>query len=76
MATIDVDTMSLIPADRVSLERARAAGDALGALLQNKAALLADPVRAERDRRLIRAKAEGIAKRAEVVEDQVSRVRG
>ena len=46
MATIDVETMSLIPADRVSLERARAAGDALDALLQNKAALLADPVRA------------------------------
>jgi hypothetical protein len=76
MATIDVETMSLIPADRVSLQRARAAGDALGALLQNKAALLADPVRAERNRRLIRAKAEGIAKRAELVEDQVSRVRG
>lgn len=76
MATIDIETMSLVPADRVSLERARAASDALDVLLQNKAALLADPVRAERERRLIRAKAEGIAKRAEIVEDQVSRVRG
>jgi len=76
MATVDVETISLVPADRVSLQRARAASDALMVLLQNKAALLADPERAARERRLIRAKAEGIAKRAEVVADQVARVRG
>ncbi len=76
LATVDDETIILVPADRVSLQRARAASDALIVLLQNKATLLADPERAARERRLIRAKAEGIAKRAELVEDEVARVRG
>lgn len=76
MAVIAIDEMSLVPADREALQRALVAGDALVSLLQSKTALLHDPATATRARRLIRAKAQGIARRAEVIEAQVSRVFG
>lgn len=76
MGEIDIDRMVLVPEDRDALERARAAGDALAALLQNKTALLSDPGRADRQRRLIRAKAHGIAVRARIIEDQLEMVLG
>lgn len=63
-------------ADQGSWQQARAATDTLLALLANKSQLLADTARAQRERGLLRAKADGIAKRAAMVERHVTRVRG
>jgi ribosome-binding ATPase YchF (GTP1/OBG family) len=59
-----------------SWARARAATDSLLAIVANKSRLLADTERADRDRGLLRAKADAIAKRAAMVEQHVSRARG
>lgn len=58
-----------------ALKRARAATDTLMAMLSNKATLLADTDSAARQRSLLRAKADGIAKRAGIVEKQMARLR-
>jgi hypothetical protein len=59
-----------------AVERARAATDTLLILLQNKTAMLADAEKLERQRGLLRAKAEGIVARAKMVEQQMTRARG
>lgn len=59
-----------------ALERAQSAADTLLVLLTNKAAILADVTRFEKDRGLLRAKADGIAQRAILVEKQMERLRG
>lgn len=76
MVAIDVEAMVLVPHDRDALDTARRASQALVALLSNKAALLQDPTSVTEARRLIRAKARGIVRRATLVERQVSLVRG
>lgn len=59
-----------------AVERARAATDTLLILLQNKTAMLADADKMERQRGLLRAKADGIVARAKMVEQQMARARG
>ncbi len=59
-----------------AVERARAATDTLLILLQNKTAMLADAEKMERQRSLLRAKADGIVARAKMVEQQMARARG
>jgi len=54
---------------------ARAATDTLLVLLSNKATMLADTDGATRQRSLLRAKADGIAKRAGIIEKQMARLR-
>lgn len=73
---VDVEAVSLVAADRSALERARVATDAMLALLENKARLLEDAEAAAKQRGLIRAKARGVVARAQLVEEQVSMVRG
>lgn len=64
------------PAVQKSLQNAQAVTDSLMVLLANKSKLLADAERAQRERGLLRAKAIAIAKRAAMVEQHVSRMRG
>ena len=59
-----------------AVERARAATDTLIILLQNKTTMLADAEKMERQRGLLRAKADGIVSRARMVEQQMARARG
>lgn len=71
-----LDPSTLGTAQQAALTRARNATDAMLALLVNKTTLLNDPVQAQKQRSLLRAKAEGIAKRAEIVGQQMARLRG
>jgi hypothetical protein len=65
-----------VTADQATWERTRAATASLLALLSNKSRLLADADRARQERGLLKAKAEAIAIRASMVEQDVSRLRG
>lgn len=71
----EFDATGLSAAQVTALDRARSATDTLLALLNNKTTLLADAASAERQRGLLRAKAEGIAKRAEIVGQEMARLR-
>jgi len=59
-----------------ALERAHSAAETLLVMLNNKAAILADVMRFEKDRNLLRAKAGAIEQRALLVEKQMERLRG
>lgn len=72
----DVASANLTSTQLAAFERMRVATDSLRALLANKAALLADGEGVGKNRSLLRAKAEGIAKRADIVEQQVTKLRG
>ena len=63
------------PAQAAALERARAATGAMLALITNKARILADVDTAPANRRLLRDKADGVARRAALVESQMARLR-
>lgn len=74
MSAVDA-AAAMTPAQTAALERARAATDTLLVMLDNKATMLADAEAATRQRGLLRAKADGIAKRAGIVEKQMAQLR-
>ncbi|WP_291989362.1 hypothetical protein [Luteitalea sp.] len=57
-----------------ALDRARAAGATLAIILSNKASILSDGDASGRRRSLLRAKAEAVAKRADIVATEMTRV--
>jgi hypothetical protein len=59
-----------------ALERAKSAAETLLVLLNNKATIIADATKLEKQRGLLQAKADGIAQRALIVEKQMERLRG
>lgn len=67
---------TLTPAQRAAVDRARAATETMAVILTNKLALLADADTAARQRGLLRGKADGIARRAQIVERQITAVTG
>jgi len=75
MDGFDADGADLTDAQRAALDRARAATGALGALLANKTTMIAGADAATKNRNLLRAKADAIAKRATIVEQQVMQLR-
>ncbi|MBL8136284.1 MAG: hypothetical protein JNL48_06660 [Acidobacteria bacterium] len=76
ISQLDAGEAGLTSTQLAAVERARAASETLLILLQNKTALLADAGKLERQRGLLRAKAEGIVARARLVEQQMARARG
>lgn len=76
ISALDASGAGLNATQRAAVERARGATETLLILLQNKTALLADAAQMDRQRGLLRAKAEGIVARARLVEQQMSRARG
>jgi hypothetical protein len=75
MDGVDASAADLTAPRKAALDRARAATDTLMVLLSNKTTMLADTDNAARQRSLLRAKADGIAKRAGIVEKQMARLR-
>lgn len=73
---IDEASLTLTPSQQEALARARVATSALMAMLANKTSLLADQQQAARQRGLLRAKADAIAKRADIVRKQMTMARG
>ena len=76
LAAIDPGDAALDSAQVAALERARVSADTLAALLQNKVSIAADATKLQKDRKLLMAKADGIAERALRVEQQMERLRG
>lgn len=76
LATLNPADAGLNATQMAAVERARAATETLLILLQNKTALLADAEPLDRQRSLLRAKAQGIVARARMVEEQMARARG
>lgn len=76
ISSLNAAEAGLTSTQLAAVERARAATDTLLILLQNKTTMLADAETLERQRRLLRAKAEGIVARAKMVEQQMARARG
>lgn len=72
MAGPGVAATTLTPTQTAALERARSATGAMLALISNKAAILADVEKAPAKRRLLRDKADGVARRAALVEQQMA----
>jgi len=70
-----VTAATLTPVQTETLERARAAAGAMLALITNKAAILSDVDGAPAKRRLLRDKADGVARRAALIEQQMARLR-
>lgn len=66
---------TLTPVQTDALERARAATGAMLALITNKAVILSDVDSAPAKRRLLRDKADGVARRAALIEQQMARLR-
>ena len=75
MDGFDVAGANLTAAQRAAFDRARAATDTLRVLLANKTTMMADAEAARKNRGLLRAKADGIAKRADIVEQQLTPLR-
>jgi hypothetical protein len=73
---IDPTVTPLTLAEGAALERARAATDTLLVLLENKTALIEDFDRMQRQRGLLRAKADAIVARARIVEQQIGLLLG
>lgn len=67
---------AMTPMQRAAFDRARAATDTLHVLLSHKTTMLADTAVAMRNRGLLRAQADGIARRADMVQQHILRVRG
>ena len=76
ISALDTAGAGLTATQMAAVERARGATETLLILLQNKTALLADAAQMDRQRGLLRAKAEGIVARARMVEQHISRARG
>ena len=76
ISALEASGAGLNATQMAAVERARGATETLLILLQNKTALLADAAQMDRQRGLLRAKAEGIVARARLVEQQMSRARG
>ena len=75
-AALNSGDAALSPDQIASIDRARVATDNLSALLKAQTELLRDTDRAMRERKLLRAKADAIAKRASIVEHQMAPLRG
>ncbi|MGE0460857.1 MAG: hypothetical protein AB7Q16_05770 [Vicinamibacterales bacterium] len=75
IAAVDAARADLTSTQVAALDRARRASDTLLVLLANKAPMLQDAETVKKNRRLLRAKAEGIAKRADIVRQQIGQVR-
>jgi hypothetical protein len=75
MDGLDASAVETSDRHKAALERARAATETLLVILNNKATMLADTDSAARQRSLLRAKADGIAKRAGIVEKQMAQLR-
>ncbi len=75
IATADAAGTTLTPVQAEALARARRASDTLRVLLANKASMLQDGESVRKNRGLLRAKAEGIARRADIVRQQMGQVR-
>lgn len=71
-----VDTAGLSGTQHAALKRARSAAETLIVVLANKSTILNDAGKAEKQRGLLRGKADAIAKRADIVEEQVAILRG
>lgn len=67
---------TLTPSQRAAVDRAMGATEPMIVLLNNKLSLLADADKAAKQRTLLRGKADGIAKRAQMVERQITAVIG
>lgn len=76
IADFEAAGATLTPAQRVAFDRAKNATGTMNALLANKAATLADASAATRNRKVLREQANSIAKRAEIVHEQITRLRG
>ena len=76
IAEVRTSQTSLTSKQLEALERAHGAAETLLVMLTNKAAIVADAARFEKERGLLRAKADGIARRAQLVEQQMERLRG
>lgn len=76
LATVRTSETGLTSKQVEAIERAHSAAETLLILLANKTAILADPATIDKQRRLLRAKADGIAQRAMLVERQMERLRG
>jgi uncharacterized membrane protein len=76
LAALDADGSSLTPAQRAAVQQSKLAVDAMKVILANKSTLLADEAQALKNRSLLRAKAEAVAKRAEMVDRNFSKARG
>lgn len=76
LAALDADGASLTPAQRAAVQQSKLAVDAMKVILANKSTLLADEAQALKNRSLLRAKAEAVAKRAEMIDRNVSKARG
>lgn len=76
ISSLNAAEAGLTSTQLAAVERARAATDTLLILLQNKTAMLADAEQMERQRGLLRAKADGIVARAKMVEQEMARARG
>lgn len=67
---------TLTPSQRAAVDKAMAATEPMIVILNNKLSLLADAEKAAKQRGLLRDKADGIAKRAQMVERQITAVIG
>jgi len=76
LAALDADGASLTPAQRAAVQQSKLAVDAMKVILANKSTLLADEAQALKNRSLLRAKAEAVAKRAEMIDRNFSKARG
>jgi hypothetical protein len=76
LTALEADGTSLTPAQRVAVQQSKLAVDAMQVILANKSTLLADETQARKHRNLLRAKAEAVAKRAEMVDRNFSKARG
>lgn len=76
LAALEADGTSLTPAQRAAVQQSKLAVDAMQVILTNKSALLADEAQALKNRHLLRAKAEAVAKRAEMVDRHFTKARG
>lgn len=76
LASVDRTDSSLTPAQVAAVDGARTIAMNLSALLKAKTALLNDAPRAAKERNLLRAKADGVAKRAAMLERHVAPLRG
>lgn len=70
-----LDTTGLSSRQMAALEKARTTAETLLVMLDNKVALLSAPDGLSKQRGLLRAKAEGIATRAGIVEKQLQQLR-
>ena len=75
-SAFDVAGAQFTEPQKAAFERARGATDVMHVLLANKTNMLADAAENTRNRTSLGAQAESIAKRAEMVQQQVARIRG